>query len=52
MGLGQEEGSDSSGEGAEKSHSGSDLMVAPRGYADGLDTARERKKHQDNTVHF
>lgn len=51
MGLGQEEGSDRS-EGAEKSDSGSDLMIAPRGYTDGLDMARERKKHQDNTLHF
>lgn len=48
MGLGQDGGSDS-GEVGEKSDTGSDLMVAQRGYAEGLDVACERKENQ-NTI--
>lgn len=39
MGLGQDGGSDSCGEGGEELDSRNDLEVVPRGYADGLDVA-------------
>lgn len=50
MGLGQDGGSDSCGEGGEELDSRNDLEVVPRGYADGLDVACARKKNQGNTV--
>lgn len=50
MGLGQDGGSDSCGEGGEELDSRNDLEVVPRGYADGLDVACTRKKNQGNTV--
>lgn len=44
MGLGQDRGSDSRGEGGERSDSRNDLKAVPRGYADGLDVAREKEE--------